>query len=1150
MSNSITTTNGLELMLLDIGLDGTTAAESLRYIEGAGDIPTGLPVISFPFHDRNGIGRIWSYIRKLHLKGHEPELLGRLLTVMLHLGRESFLEASSGYVEDSLWRRGCLTLVSSYDIPLEIVWEWFLEHEELSQRLGKHRIAFLDLVARQEPGLIQSQVKTLDSFDQLIMAASLAKAGQLSSEGTNRFEQSFIQCIEHQLQADIKTVANSNAILQAILSNSDSADIKSLMKDVKWDYNDRKWLEKVLYLAEITESYIPFSVSFIRFLIMWNPSFFYSLYTFAISEESDERRLRVPDYFDRYGIPREVYIIELSNSYQRQEMLRVELQRDRDCYEQAILRSSKVETLRLCQVLWEIGDGIPYLEHMEEQFLLKIEEILQSEQVTPEELPINMAYFRGASLTTELSETWSRYIANGLSFRGLCAAEHLWPYSSLFNRVICFLAHTDEDTLKLLCRYSMQQHGLDYRSFVEGYQQAGGAMQDLMPFVVNTAQVERAHIDELPWFQLTLSFVNSNMEELSGYFIEYLRTQANTPQAKSFVLTLLMQFDPKLHAKVTIPYLADDSKPVRDKAVLLLSSSTDEVDDILNLLDHKKPAVRESVVRLLSEWDIEKARQALQALYNREKNAKIKELIANALQDKLATSVTNHPAVHSAFNNNHLKWLEIETLPKLRMQASGELADETVAPTILNAYAVQGEIKLNWKAKELADPLSKEDLAALADEVLQRWLREGAEAKKKWVLAFAAAFGDERVVLALQARILAWPIESRGTIACEAVKALLLSPLDSALMFIDQISRKFKFKQVKQAAAAAFGQAAEIAGITTEELADRVVPHLGFDAKGCRTVDYGSRQFKLQLLLNHEIRISDENGKLYKALPAPGMSDNSELAAASLLEVRQLKKQLKTVAESVRIRLEQSFATRRRWTYGAWYKLFVGNPILHAYASGLVWGIYSDEILLSTFRYMEDGCFTSADENEVVLSEVDSIALVHPLELEEGENKRWIQQFADYEVTQPLLQLTRKTFTVTNEEESALNVMRFAGVTINGLSLLGGLTKFGWAKGSILDGGAYFDFYKELESFGIGVQLAISDLSVGMEDEKVTVYEMDFYRAGKVSRGSYVYSEILNENRIRPIDVPKSLFSELLFEVDTVLAKRIGFDEDWRLHRS
>ena len=72
-----------------------------------------------------------------------------------------------------------------------------------------------------------------------------------------------------------------------------------------------------------------------------------------------------------------------------------------------------------------------------------------------------------------------------------------------------------------------------------------------------------------------------------------------------------------------------------------------------------------------------------------------------------------------------------------------------------------------------------------------------------------------------------WPQHARGAIACDAVTALALSPDPAALLAVDAISRKFKFRQVKAAAGAALEHAAQELGITLEELADRIVPDTG-----------------------------------------------------------------------------------------------------------------------------------------------------------------------------------------------------------------------------------------------------------------------------------------------------------------------------------
>ena len=92
-----------------------------------------------------------------------------------------------------------------------------------------------------------------------------------------------------------------------------------------------------------------------------------------------------------------------------------------------------------------------------------------------------------------------------------------------------------------------------------------------------------------------------------------------------------------------------------------------------------------------------------------------------------------------------------------------------------------------------------------------------------------------------------WPKIARGAIAAEAVKALALNGSQTALLTVDGISRKFKFKQVKSAAGEALEYAAKELGISKEELSDKIVPDLGFDAEAKRTFNYGERNFVVYL---------------------------------------------------------------------------------------------------------------------------------------------------------------------------------------------------------------------------------------------------------------------------------------------------------------
>ena len=86
------------------------------------------------------------------------------------------------------------------------------------------------------------------------------------------------------------------------------------------------------------------------------------------------------------------------------------------------------------------------------------------------------------------------------------------------------------------------------------------------------------------------------------------------------------------------------------------------------------------------------------------------------------------------------------------------------------------------------------------------------------MLYAAAIHGGADIVNKLQHQIQEWPQAARGAIASEAVQALALNPLPQALLVVDGIARKFKFKQVRAAAGSALDFAASQLGITTEEL--------------------------------------------------------------------------------------------------------------------------------------------------------------------------------------------------------------------------------------------------------------------------------------------------------------------------------------------
>ncbi|OAB30018.1 hypothetical protein PMSD_19590 [Paenibacillus macquariensis subsp. defensor] len=1145
----------IEDLMITIGLDEQYTQDCIRYIDEGlktGMVPEKLPKVLYQsagsMESSAGNRAAWSLIRKMRKKGDDGDCIGRLLTVMLFISEKQFLDASAGYVEDALWRRGCLAIVSQYNIPLSIVWDWFLHNEELNRfnRMPeKHSIIFMDLVAKHRPDLIHNSISELHRSSQLYLAVSLQKYQNERDKTISWFEGEFLKYVEEELLRNPQTTGNATQIVNAILYGEADV-IRNLMQHVKWD---GEWVNKAVYLAVKTDGEIAVSKLFNRFLILWSPSLFYRLYLYAFWEEREEKLRSLPTLLARYGVTHERYLRLLARNDSFKGLMHEELTRDKDCFMRAIIQSKKLETKHLCLILWETTEDHPYLGLLEEQFLYVVEDILLKRGIDTNDLPRMLDFFRGEPLNDDMKSIFHQYKTPDSSFRPfLSVSENLYQHTEMFNRVICFLGYTDDQTLTYLCIWTMR-NGLDCSKFVEVFRNAGGDIKDLLPLLVMTAQPDPYQSNDVAWQEMTFQYLKENLGELSDDLALYLMIQEgdkNDKKTRCFLLELLVKYDQPIYIGLAVKYLADDSKLVRDKSIQLLESCPEQIDNVVKYLIHKKPFIRESAVRLLCRWNTEPSRKALKDLWNREKTEKIKALITNTLQLKLES---NSESLLKTANLSRevLAWVEFENLPHVRMKETNTIVDEFIVRSLLYSYTVQEEIMMNWTAHEMASSLQTNDLANLAVEVLQRWLADGAEMKKKWVLTFVAMFGDERVVSSLQSCIQTWPLESRGTIACEAIRALILSPLDSAIVFVDQISRKFKFKQVKQAAIESMGHAAKALGMNPEELADEIVPTWGFDQKGCKRLFYGERYFTIQLLFNHEMQIIDGNGKLYKNLPTALKSDDPEQVRSVQAEYKLLKKQVKAVNQSMRIRLNQAFSNRRKWKYLTWGKLFKDNPLLHTYATGLIWGVYEGDQILRTFRYMGEGGMISFNKQDVELLEADLIGLVHPLELVGDISQQWMEQLRDCELVQPVAQLMRNVFSVSNEDEQPLTITQFGGMQINGLSLLGNISKLGWSKGSIGDGGSYFEFYKENEVTGVGVSLTFSGTSIGCEDEIVTIYDITFYQVGTVHRGNYMYSEIKEINRIKPADVPVYLFSEMMYEVDSVLVKRIGVSEDWRL---
>src|SRR5262249_9832896 len=213
--------------------------------------------------------------------------------------------------------------------------------------------------------------------------------------------------------------------------------------------------------------------------------------------------------------------------------------------------------------------------------------------------------------------------------------------------------------------------------------------------------------------------------------------------------------------------------------------------------------------------------------------------------------------------------------------------------------------------KAHADPGS---LDVFAWKLFDLWQGEGAPTKDRWAMSAIGSLGGDGCVLKLTPLVREWPGEGAHARAVLGLECLREMGSDTALMALNGIAHKLKFKSLKQKAQAMAEDIARSRGLTREQLADRVVADCSLDARGSRVFHYGPRQFRVVLGAEMKPLVRDAAGKVLADLPAPNKADDQERAEAAKTEWKLLKQTLHEALKIQAERLEDAMITGRRWT--------------------------------------------------------------------------------------------------------------------------------------------------------------------------------------------------------------------------------------------
>ncbi|NDU73911.1 DUF4132 domain-containing protein [Actinomadura sp. DSM 109109] len=427
----------------------------------------------------------------------------------------------------------------------------------------------------------------------------------------------------------------------------------------------------------------------------------------------------------------------------------------------------------------------------------------------------------------------------------------------------------------------------------------------------------------------------------------------------------------------------------------------------------------------------------------------------DAAADAIGTLVTADPLEAVPAKPPHVgDWADVRLLPQILLRGRERALPDAAARHVVTMLAMSRPGDAYPGVAIVRDLCDGESLAEFGRRLFQLWEAHGAPSKDGWALAQLGLTGDDETVRRLTPVIREWPGDGGHAKAVAGLDVLAAIGTDTALRHLHGIAQRVKFKALKARAREKIEEVAAGLELTGEQLADRLVPDFGLDARGTLTLDYGPRRFVVGFDEQLKPYVADEDGTRRRALPKPGAKDDPELAPAAYKAFSALRKDVRTVAADQVRRLEASMVARRRWPVREFRELLAGHPLVQHLVRRLVWladGGRDGERGTIAFRVAEDGTFADAADEAVELPGGAEVRIAHPLDLD-GSLAAWAEVFADYEILQPFPQLGRPVHTLADGEGNDGRLERFEGLTVPVGKVLG-LTSRGWERGVPQDAG-------------------------------------------------------------------------------------------------
>ncbi|MFO0673670.1 MAG: DUF4132 domain-containing protein [Polyangiaceae bacterium] len=289
-------------------------------------------------------------------------------------------------------------------------------------------------------------------------------------------------------------------------------------------------------------------------------------------------------------------------------------------------------------------------------------------------------------------------------------------------------------------------------------------------------------------------------------------------------------------------------------------------------------------------------------------------------------------------------------------------------------------------------------LGQLAWDMAHAWFNSGKAKRDEWMLEALVHLADDEVTRRTtpdirDKRVL--PV--LGWTGTDAAATELLTVMSRSVG-----QRSWSPFYPADMASAAFESIAGARGLTTEELADRVVTTLGLTGRGQMSLDVGGRTIQAGLDARFEVYVVADDGKIVKKMPSARKDDDPKKLAAAKTKLAELAEDAQAMLVLRAESLRRAMVHGRTWSAADFARLWCEHPLQRLLGEGVVWQRMPDG---ATFRVAEDGSLADADDEALTVGDDHTVAVADPRRLDAALLAKWRERFLEYRIVQHFAQI-------------------------------------------------------------------------------------------------------------------------------------------------